>query len=79
MRSILLTSPLLTSGQYVPLRFHCIIADTTYNFKVDNYVNYARRLLRINFSSVRDVVIGGRYLPLRLIAHQVCTCVDQTE
>lgn len=40
------------------LRFHCIIADTTYNFKVDNYINLARRLLRVNFDNVRDVVIG---------------------
>ena len=48
--------------------FHCITLTTTY--KVDNHVIYLRRLLSIDLDNVRDLVIGGHLLLLRLCGHQ---------
>ena len=72
MRSIYLRLPLLTSGQYVYL---CVVIAVSFiiAYKVEEYVLYRTRLLKIDFSNVRDVVIGGYCLLFRLFGHKAFT------
>ena len=50
----------MTSGQYVYL---CVVIAVSFiiAYKVEEYVLYRTRLLKIDFNNVRDVVIGGYY------------------
>ena len=50
----------MTSGQYVSLRV-VITVSFMITDKVEDYILYRTRLLKIDFNNVRDVVIGGYY------------------